>query len=110
VAFSEYRNYSRIQLTAERGWDQYLPETPATEGPVIVTPTPTCAVAVVSGETGQSTGAGFFAPRPATSAARPVRATVPSAQVGLNDAAAPQYDLMTDLLHTDMFTLGRVAE
>ena len=26
LAFSEYRNYNRIQLTAERGWDQYLPE------------------------------------------------------------------------------------
>ena len=26
VAFSEYRSYSRIQLTAQRGWDQYLPE------------------------------------------------------------------------------------
>ncbi len=105
VAFSEYRNYSRIQLTAERGWDQYLPENPAAEGPVIATPAPASAVAVAAGEAGQSTGAGFFAPRPATVAARPVRAAVPSAQVGLNDAAAPQYDLMADLLHSDMFTL-----
>ena len=24
LAFSEYRNYNRIHLTVERGWDQYL--------------------------------------------------------------------------------------
>jgi len=35
VAFSEYINYSRIQLTAERGWDQYLPQDPTVEAPVI---------------------------------------------------------------------------
>jgi hypothetical protein len=105
LAFSEYRNYSRIQLTAERGWDQYLPENPAAEDPVIATPAPAGAVVVAAGEAGQSAGPGFFAPRPATAAARPVRAAVPSAHVGLNDAAVPQYDLMTDLLHADMFTL-----
>ena len=108
LAFSEYRNYSRIQLTAERGWDQYLPENPAAEGPVIATPAPAGAVAVAAGEAGQSAGAGFFAPRPATAAARPVRAAVPSAQVGLNDAAAPQNDLMADLHVHD--ALGRVSE
>jgi hypothetical protein len=37
VAFSEYRSYSRIQLTAQRGWDQYLPQKAAAEGEVIAT-------------------------------------------------------------------------
>jgi hypothetical protein len=104
LSFSEYRNYSRIQVTDERGWDQYLPANPATEGPVIATPVPAGVVAVVAGETGQSSDSVFFAPRSVTTASRPVRPAVPSVQVGLNDVATPQYDLMTDLLHSDMFT------
>ena len=30
LEFSEYRSYNRMQLTAQRGWDQYLPQSPAT--------------------------------------------------------------------------------
>ncbi len=82
-----------------------LPETPAAEGPVIATPAPAGSIAVTAGEAGQSTVSGFFVPRPATAVTRPGRSAIPSAQVVLNDAAAPQYDLMTDFLHTDMFTL-----
>ena len=45
----------------------------------------------------------FFAPRPRTTTVGSVDPVVPTAQVGLNEAPAPQYDLMSDLLHADMF-------
>ena len=51
----------------------------------------------------QPTAAGVFARRPATAVAGPVGPAVQTAQVGLNEAPDPQYDLMTDLLHADMF-------
>jgi hypothetical protein len=122
VAFSEYRSYCRIQLTVQRGWDQYLPEKAAASRGVMATPPPppaavavtagaavpvvappAAAVVVAAGEAAQSGGAGFFAPRSPAAAAGPVRAAVPSVQVGLNAAAAAQYDLIADLLHVDLF-------
>ena len=114
MAFSEYRSYSRIQLTAQRGWDQYLPEKAAPPPPaaavavalgaaVPVVAPPAGAVTVAGGEATQSAGAGFFAPRSPAAAAGPVGGGVPSVQVGPNAAAAPKYDLMADLLHVDMF-------
>jgi len=77
VAFSEYRSYCRIQLTAQRGWDQYLPEKAAASRGVMATPPPPAtAVAVAGGEAAQSAGAGFFAPRSPAAAAGPVGAGV----------------------------------
>jgi hypothetical protein len=53
----------------------------------------------------------FFAPRPAAAAAASVGPAVQTAPVGLSEAPAPQYDLMTDLLHLDMFKVfGHVVE
>ena len=88
---SEYRSYCRIQLTDQRGWDQYLSQKVAASGEVIATPTPPAAVvavaaapavavvappgeavAVAAGEAGQSADASFFAPRSAAAAAGPV--------------------------------------
>jgi hypothetical protein len=45
----------------------------------------------------------FFAPRPRTTVTGSVGPVVPTVQVGLNEDPAPQYDLMVDLLHVDMF-------
>jgi hypothetical protein len=64
---------------------------------------PAATIAVAAGEAAQSAGSGFFAPRSPAAAAGPVRAAVPSVQVGLNAAATSQYDLIADLLHVDMF-------
>ena len=50
LVFSEYRNYNRIQLTAERGWDQYLPEAPADQSPVPVIGAAVADVPVVGGQ------------------------------------------------------------
>ena len=64
-------------------------------------------VAVAAGQGQQPVAAGFFAPREAAAAAAVAAASVGpavgSAPVGLNEAPAPQYDLIVDLLHTDMF-------
>jgi hypothetical protein len=103
LAFVEYRYYNRMQLTAERGWDQYLPEAPVAQSPVPVIAAAVAGVAVAAGQAGQPAAAGFFARRPATAAAGPVGPAVPTSQVGLNEAPALQYDLMADLLHGDMF-------
>ncbi len=103
LAFSEYRSYNRIQLTAQRGWDQYLPQAPAAQSPVPVVGVADTGVAVVAGQAQQPTSSVFFAPRPAAAAAASVGPAVQTAPVGLNEAPAPQYDLMSDLLHTDMF-------
>ena len=66
LAFSEYRNYNRMQLTAERGWDQYLPEVPAAQSPVPVIASASAGVVVTAGQEGQPTSSGFFARRPPT--------------------------------------------
>ena len=107
VAFMEYRNYNRIDLTTKRGWDQYLPKAPGAQcpDPMIVTAPAVVAVVlnVAAGGPGQPRVAGFFAPRTATAAtAAPVPA-LPTATVGLNEPPAVHYDLMADLLDTDMF-------
>ena len=103
LAFSEYRSYNRIQLTAQRGWDQYLPQAPAAQSPVPVVGVAAAGVAVAAGQAQQPAAAGFFAPRPAAAATASVGPAVQTAPVGLNEAPAPQYDLMVDLLHADMF-------
>ena len=58
-------------------------------------------------EVQQPAVAGFFAPRAAAAAAAAAAASVGpavgTAPVGLNEAPAPQYDLIGDLLHADMF-------
>ncbi len=60
-------------------------------------------VTVTEGQAQQETSAGFFDPRPAAAATASVGPVVQTVPVGLNEAPAPQYDLMVDLLHTDMF-------
>jgi hypothetical protein len=60
-------------------------------------------VSVAEGQAQQPAAAGFFARRPAAAAAASVGPAVQTAAVGLNEAPAPQYDLMSDLLHADMF-------
>jgi hypothetical protein len=50
LVFSEYRNYNRMQLTSERGWDQYLPEAPAVQSPVPVIAAAVVDVAVAEGQ------------------------------------------------------------
>jgi hypothetical protein len=104
LAFSEYRSYNRIQLTVQRGWDQYLPQAPEAQSPVPVVGVSATGVAVAAGQAQQPTAAVSFAPRPAAAAAASVGPTVQTAPVGLNEDPAPQYDLMTDFLHTDMFS------
>ena len=103
LAFSEYRSYNRIQLTALRGWDQYLPQAPAAQSPVPVVGVAAAGVAVAAGQGQQPAAAGFFAPRAPAAAVASVGPAVETAPVGLNEAPAPQYDLMADLLHADMF-------
>ena len=107
LAFSEYRTYNRIQLTVQRGWDQYLPQAPAAQSPVPVVAVAAAGVAVAAGQGQQPAAAGFFAPRAAAAgaaaAAASVGPAVETAPVGFNEAPAPQYDLMADLLHADMF-------
>jgi hypothetical protein len=100
---SEYRSYNRIQLTAQRGWDQYLPQAPAAQSPVPVVGVAAAGVAVAAGQAQQPAAAGFFARRPVVGAAASVGPAVQTAAVGLNETPAPQYDLMADLLHADMF-------
>jgi hypothetical protein len=60
-------------------------------------------IPVAAGREEQPATAFFFARRPATVAAGPVGPAVQTVPVGLNEAPAPQYDLMADLLHADMF-------
>jgi hypothetical protein len=103
LVFSKYRSYNRIQLTAQRGWDQYLPQAPAAQSPVPVVGVTAACVTVTTGQAQQPATDGFFAPRPAAAATASVGPAVQTAPVGLNEAPAPQYDLMTDLLHVDMF-------
>jgi hypothetical protein len=55
----------------------------------------------------------FFRSKAAASAAASVGPSVQTVSVGLNETPAPQYDLMTDLMHADMFKLlliGHAAE
>ena len=70
LPFIEYRNYNRIDLTTNRGWDQYLPKAPAAQSPAPVIATVPAVVAVAlnvaAEEPGQPTLVGFFAPRTAT--------------------------------------------
>ena len=107
LPFIEYRNYNRIDLTTNRGWDQYLPKAPAAQSPAPVIATVPAVVAVAlnvaAGEPGQPTLVGFFAPRTATTSPAAVAPALPTTAVGLNEPPAAQYDLMTDLLDADMF-------
>jgi hypothetical protein len=66
LVFSEYRNYDRIQLTTERGWDQYLPESPAAQRPVPVISGESSDVDVTAGQVGQATASSFFVRRSTT--------------------------------------------
>ncbi len=100
---SEYRSYNRIQLTAQRRWDEYLPQAPAAQSPVPVVGVAAADVTVAAGHTQQPVAAGLFVRRPAGAAAASVGPAVQTAAVGLNEAPAPQYDLMVDFLHVDMF-------
>ena len=84
LAFSEYRNYNRIQLTVQRGWDQYLPEASAAQSSVPVIGAGVAGVAVTSGQEEHPAATGFFARRPATAAT-----AVQTAQVGLNEVPGP---------------------
>ena len=47
VAFMEYRNYCRMDLTTKRGWDQYLPKAPEAQSPAPVMATAPALVAAV---------------------------------------------------------------
>ena len=76
---------------------------PGAQAPVPVIGAAAVGVAVAAGQEEQPATAGFFARRSATAAAGPVGPAVQTAQVGLNEAPAPQYDLMAALLHSDMF-------
>ena len=102
-------SYSRVDLISKRGWDQYLLKAPE----AVAIP---AVQVVVAGDEGGGAVAGFFAPRRATQAApatvaplttATVALTVGAAQltavVGLNETAAVQYYVMTDLLDADIF-------
>ena len=102
LAFSEYRQYSRIQLTANRGWDQYLPKAPEAQSAAPVIVATSAPVGVDVGQPEQPSSASFFVPRSATVASGPVPPALPTASVGLNETPAAQYDLMTDLLHDNL--------
>ena len=84
VAFMEYRNYSRMDLTTKRGWDQYLPKAPESQSPAPVMTTSPALVAVVlnvdTGEPGQTTVTGFFVPRGATSSSSGVAPALPTVE------------------------------
>ena len=67
--------------------------------PVVASP---ADVANRAGEPSQETG-GFFSPRTATVASAPVPPALPTAQGTLNGPTGTQYDLMADLLDTNMF-------
>jgi hypothetical protein len=100
----EYRNYNRMDLTTKRGWDQYLPKGPGAQCPDPVIPT---VVVVTLNLTatgpGQPRVSGFFAPRTDISASATPVPALPTETVGLNESPPVQYDLMTDLMDTDMF-------
>ncbi len=102
-AFSEYRQYSRIQLTANRGWDQYLPKVSGAQSPTPVIVAASTHVGVDTGQPEQPADASFFVPRSAAVAAGPLTPALPTASADLNEAPTAQYDLMSDLLHTNMF-------
>ncbi len=76
LAISQYRTYNRIQFTAQRGWDQYLPQAPAAQSPVPVVAVAAAGVAVAAGQGQQPAAAGFFAPRAAAAAAAAAAASV----------------------------------
>jgi hypothetical protein len=103
LTFSEYRQYSQIQLTPNRGWDQYLPKAPEAQSAAPVIVATSAPVGVDVGQPEQPSSASFFVPRSATVASGPVPPALPTASVGLNEAPAAQYDLMADLLHDNMF-------
>ena len=56
---SEYRSYNRIQPTAQRGWDQYLPQAPAAQSPVPVVGVAAADVAVAAGQAQQQVASGL---------------------------------------------------
>jgi hypothetical protein len=80
---------------------------PESQSPVPVITVAVSVVVVTAGQVGlpRSAAAGFFARRPPTATVGSVGPSVPTGQVVLNEAPAPQYDLMTDLIHVDMFTV-----
>jgi hypothetical protein len=64
LVLSEYRSYNRIQITDQRGWDQYLSQAPAAQSPVPVVGVAATGVAVSAGQAQQPAATVFFAPRP----------------------------------------------
>ena len=103
LTFSEYRQYSRIQFTDNRGWDQYLPKEPEAQSADSVITASSAPVGVDAGQPEQPPATSFFVTRSATAVPGPVPPALPTAAVGLNEAPAAQYDLMSDLLHFNMF-------
>ena len=79
LAFSEYRQYSRIQLTVNRGWDQYLPKAPEAQSVAPVIATVSAPVGVDAGQPEQSPVASFFVARSATTVPGPVPPALPTA-------------------------------
>ena len=78
LVFSEYRNYNRMKLTTERGWDQYLPEAPTAQFPVPLIVAGAADVAVAVGQEEQPSAAGFFDRRSPVAEADPVRPVFPT--------------------------------
>ncbi len=107
LTFTEYRNYNRIELTTNRGWDQYLAKAQSAQSVAPLVPAAPVApadVAVTAGQQGQSTAAVFFDPRSSVTAAPgAVAAALPPTEVALNEPPAVQYDLMAYLLDADRF-------
>ena len=96
----------QYERNMNREYGPYLPKAPGAQCPDPVIPTAPVVVAVTLNLTaagpGQPRVSGFFAPRtPTTSPAASVPA-LPTVTVGLNESPL-QYDLMTDLLDTNMF-------
>ena len=79
LAFSEYRQYSRIQLAANRGWDQYLPKAPEAPSSDPVITAASAPVGVDDGQPEQPPAASFLVPRSATAAPGPVPPALPTA-------------------------------
>jgi hypothetical protein len=87
-------------------WDQYLPKATGTQSSTPLNDATPVDVAVDAGQPGHPTAAVFFAPRRSvTSAPGLVAPAFPTAEVGMNETPAAQYDVMVDLMDTDMFKM-----
>jgi hypothetical protein len=80
----------------------------ASTAPGIATPAPLIVeapahVTIVAGEPEQPTNACFFGPRSDAATSGLLSPALPTTSVGLNEDPGAQYDLMSDLLDTNMF-------